>query len=280
MAVGSVSGSASGAVLTTDDGGADWTQASTPAGAIALTSVDCMAAADCTAIADDGTTFWSARSTDFGHSWQREGTLPAAVEDPGQLSCASVGPCLVTGFTPTTAGHGQGAIATSSDGGATWTASHVPPGTGLLQSAACATATACLAGGTTSTTVSALVPAKGTLLQSDDGGQTWSASLDNPTIDDIFGIDCPSSRVCVAVGTDWVGTPAVGTGAVARSGNGGASFTPLATEYTPLALTALACPTPGHCVAVGGDTVARITLPVPAPKRRPGQPVTTERGVR
>ncbi len=280
MAVGSGGpGSATAAVLTTDDGGADWTQALAPAGAIVLTGVDCTDAADCTAIADDGTTFWSALSTDFGHSWVREGNLPAAVEDPGQLSCSSDGPCLVTGFTPTTAGHAQGAIALSSDGGATWTTSQVPAGTGLLQSVACATPTSCLAGGTTSTTVSALVPAKGALLQSDDGGQTWTASLQTPAIDDIFGIDCPSSRVCVVVGTNWVGTPAVGSGAAARSGNGGASFTPLATEYTPLALTALACPTPGNCVAVGGDSVARITLPAPS-RGRHGPRESARRGFR
>jgi len=266
MAVGSAgAGSSTAAVLTTEDGGAHWTQVAPPAGAIVVTGVDCIDAVSCTAIADDGTAFWSAQSTDFGRSWQREGDLPAVVEDPGGLSCALDGTCLITGFTPTAAGHGQGAIATSSDGGATWTASQVPAGTGLLQSAVCATATSCLAGGTTSTTVSALVPAKGALLQSEDGGRTWTASVQTPTVDDIFGIDCPSSRVCVAVGTDWMGTPPVGTGAVARSSDGGSSFTAVTTEYTPLALTALACPTPGNCVAVGGDTVARITLPVLTP---------------
>jgi photosystem II stability/assembly factor-like uncharacterized protein len=276
MAVGSAGvGSSTAAVLTTEDGGAHWTQASTPAGAIVVTGVDCLDAVSCTAIADDGTAFWSAVSTDFGRSWQREGDLPAAVEDPGELSCALDGTCLVTGFTPTAAGHGQGAIATSSDGGATWAASQVPTGTGLLQSAVCATSTSCLAGGTTSTTVSALIPAKGALLQSDDDGRTWTASVGIPTVDDIFAIDCPSSRVCVAVGTDWVGTPAVGTGAVARSSDGGSSFTAVRTEYTPVALTALACPTPGNCVAVGGDTVARITLPALATGSRHQVPLET-----
>ena len=45
------------------------------------------------------------------------------------------------------------------------------------------------------------------------------------------------------VGTNWIGTPAVGTGAVAHSSDGGADFTASTTEYTPLALTALSCPT-------------------------------------
>ena len=81
----------------------------------------------------------------------------------------------------------------------------------------------------------------------------------------------------MAVGTDWVGTPAVGTGAVARSSDGGSSFTAVTTEYTPVPLTALACPTPGNCVAVGGDTVARITLPALAPASRRQVPRDTVR---
>jgi hypothetical protein len=48
---------------------------------------------------------------------------------------------------------------------------------------------------------------------------------------------------------------------VARSTDGGAVFTAATTEYTPLALTAVTCPTTQRCVAVGGDTVARIALP-------------------
>jgi hypothetical protein len=163
---------------------------------------------------------------------------------------------------------------------------------------ACATDTSCLAVGTTSTSVSGIVPARGALLQSSDGGHTWTRSIATPSIDDIYGVDCPSARTCTIVGTDWIGQPAIGTGAVAQSRNGGASFTASRTEYTPLALTALACPTsrtsrtsqtstpsassplpsaatsPVGCVAVGGDTVARITLPVArraAPTPRVGQ---------
>jgi hypothetical protein len=70
------------------------------------------------------------------------------------------------------------------------------------------------------------------------------------------------------VGTHWAGNPPVGTGAVAQSADGGATFKASSAAYVPITLTALACPTPAHCVAVGGDTVARITLV--APQRQPG----------
>jgi hypothetical protein len=267
MAVG-LSGSAqSGLVLTTRRGGADWEESSTPAGAIVMTAVDCTSVSDCTAISSDGTTFWSALSTDFGRTWQRGGDLPAGLEGAAGLSCVPGSSCLVTGFTATTGGHGQGAVVISLDGGTTWTAADVPAGTGLLQSAGCASPTSCLAVGTTSTTVTAVVPARGTVLTSDDGGHTWISSLRTTSIDDIFDIDCPSAVICAMVGTRWVGHPPVGTGAVAQSRNGGTSFVASTTAYTPLPLTALACPTPRRCVAVGGDTVARIVFPHAAPRR-------------
>ena len=67
------------------------------------------------------------------------------------------------------------------------------------------------------------------------------------------------------VGTDWVGLPAVGTGAVAQSVDGGQTFRASTAAYVPLSLTALACPTSTACVAVGGNTVARLTLLTAAP---------------
>jgi hypothetical protein len=148
----------------------------------------------------------------------------------------------------------------SENGGATWTASDVPAKTGLLQSAVCATVTSCVAAGTTSTTVSAVVPARGELLTSLDSGHTWTRLPATQSIDDVFGIACPAPRICAMVGTRWIGHPAIGAGGVAQSRNGRNSFTASTTEYTPLPLTALACLSARACVGVGGNTVARITL--------------------
>ena len=260
MTVGLNDSASAGVVLTTHDAGATWDEVPPPAGAIVVSSVACPSATDCTVIASDGTTFWSARSTDFGRTWEREGDLPAGLQDAGGLSCLGGTLCLVNGFTATTTGHGQGAIVLSIDSGATWTAADVPAGTGLLQSAICITFTSCLAAGTTSTTVSAVVPAKGAVLESDDGGQTWTRTSRSNSIDDVYGVDCPSPRVCVMVGTKWIGTPPVGTGAVSQRHDGKTAFTASTTAYTPLPLTALACPSVRTCIAVGGDTLARIAL--------------------
>jgi photosystem II stability/assembly factor-like uncharacterized protein len=254
-----------GLVLTSRNGGTTWQQASSPAGAVDVTSVACSALDTCTAIVNDGTVTWSATSTDFGATWTRDGDLPAGFEDGRDLSCPTGLTCLVAGNTPTTTGHGQGAIVISTDGGVSWAESTVPTGLGLLQSATCASSITCLAVGTTSTTVSDVVPAQGELLVSDDGGQTWFPSPKGAPVQDVYGIACPSVKVCALVGTQWVGTPVTGTGAVGTTTDGGATFTAARTAYTPLTLTALACPTAQACVAVGGDTLARISLAAPSP---------------
>jgi hypothetical protein len=69
------------------------------------------------------------------------------------------------------------------------------------------------------------------------------------------------------VGTLWYGFPTVDVGAVAQSVDGGVTFKESPSSYIPLTLTSVACPTTTHCIAVGGDTVARITLA--HPKRHP-----------
>jgi photosystem II stability/assembly factor-like uncharacterized protein len=119
--------------------------------------------------------------------------------------------------------------------------------------------------------VSDVVPAKGELLRSSDGGHTWLATAGVPPVDDVYGVACPSARQCAMVGTKWVGFPAVGTGAVAQSLDGGLSFRASTSAYVPISLTALSCPTTSSCVAVGGNTVARLTLIAPKPAPTPSR---------
>ncbi len=263
LAVGS-DAAGSDLVLTTSDGGAVWSQAAAPVNATGMPAVTCLGIQMCIAIVTNGTSLWSSRSTDFGTTWQQEADLPASFGGATGLECDASGTCLVAGYVPAGPGHGAGALALSADGGQTWESATVPAGVGLLQTVACATPTSCFAAGTTSTTVSDVVPGKGELLQSVDGGHTW-ASAPVPPVDDAYGIACPNARQCAMVGTDWAGVPAVGTGAVAQSHDGGQTFTTSSSAYVPLTLAALSCPTAVACIAVGGDTLAQITLLSPAP---------------
>jgi len=276
MAVGSNGASVpgSGVVYTTADRGVTWSPAAAPQGALTVSGVGCTTVSLCTIVVNDGATLWSARSEDFGATWQRMGNLPAPFVSSNTLWC-SAGVCLVAGYAPTGTGHGQGAIALSPDGGQTWTSATVPQGIGVLHGASCVSDSVCLAVGTTSTTVSDVVPAHGQLLRSADGGHTWMPSTSNPPVDDVFAIDCPSASSCAMVGTKWAGNPVVGTGAVGESHDGGVTFAPASSAYVPITLTALDCPTPVLCLAAGGDTLARITLPLPKPHAHPHPGGTT-----
>jgi hypothetical protein len=266
MAVGSNGASlpGSGVVITTSDAGATWSPAASPQNALVVSSVTCASPIDCTAIVSDGTSTWSAHSADFGQTWQQEGDLPAGFLPGNDITCVAGGTCIDAGYVPTTNGHGGGAVAVSADGGQTWALASVPSGTGVLQSTACLSATDCLAAGTTGTTVSDVVPAKGELLHSADGGHTWVPSTGTLPVDDVYGLACPSAEQCAMVGTTWTGFPAIGTGGVAESTDAGLTFLSSPTSYVPITLTAVDCPSASGCVAVGGDTVARLTLLHPA----------------
>jgi hypothetical protein len=269
MAVGSNGASlpGSGVVITTSDAGATWSAASSPQNALVVSSVTCASPTDCTAVVSDGTSTWSAHSPDFGQSWQQEGNLPSLFRPQNDLTCVAGGICLDAGYVPTSNSHGQGAVAVSADGGQTWTLASVPAGIGVLQSTACPSTSVCLAAGTTGTTVSDVVPAKGLLLRSTDGGHTWEQSSGTVPVEDVYGMDCPSTDQCAMVGTFWFGLPEVGVGSVAESTDAGLTFRSSLTSYTPITLTAVACPSASTCIAVGGHTVARISLL--QPKRHP-----------
>ncbi len=61
---------------------------------------------------------------------------------------------------------------------------------------------------------------------------------------------------------------------MAQSIDGGLTFRASKTAYAPITLTAVSCPSASGCIAVGGDTVARLTLLQPkrhpAPAQSPG----------
>jgi photosystem II stability/assembly factor-like uncharacterized protein len=142
----------------------------------------------------------------------------------------------------------------------------VPNGIGVLRSATCSTPANCLAAGSTSSSVNNVVPAKGALLESRNGGHTWQPVTGSLPVADVFDIECSTATACTMVGTVWKGTPAVGTGGVAQSGDAGATFHLSSAAYVPLTLTALSCPTATTCVAAGGDSLARITVAPPKPR--------------
>jgi hypothetical protein len=90
---------------------------------------------------------------------------------------------------------------------------------------------------------------------------------------------CPSADQCAMVGTFWFGLPEVGVGSVAQSVDAGSTFRSSPTSYTPITLTAVACPSTSSCIAVGGHTLAKVTLLHPKHHRDTSTTVVPSTGV-
>ncbi len=260
-----------GAVAVTDDGGRTWGLGQDPSGAIALSALSCPAKDRCLALATDGSAWWAALSVDQGESWTREGDLPAGMV-PASLACPGPTRCIAVGSTPSTPGRAAGAVALSTDGGATWAPVTLPTGVGILRAVACAAAT-CIAAGTPSTATTGLVAAPGQLVTSANGGASWTIVPRNLP-DDAYGVACPEATVCLVVGTDWVGKdPPRPTGAILATLDGGRSWRAARLRYVPVGVAAVACPVVDRCLAAGGNVLVTVTLPVhppPAPAPRAG----------
>jgi hypothetical protein len=261
MAVGAVTQpSGLGVVVETDDGGARWVQENAPTSSIDVTGVSCSADDDCIVMASDGTTLFSATTEDGGTVWQRNGNLPTGFTGPGDIDCAVPSVCEVAGYLPSTPGHGTGAIATTSNGGASWSLATVPSGIGLLHAVTCSANDACLAVGTTSTTASDVALGHALVLSTDDR-LNWVLEHEPSSIDDIFGASCDDEYACAVVGTVWVpSAPPTPTVGIATTTSGGFSWTKPTTLYLPTGLDAVDCLSPTTCLAAGGNVLARITL--------------------
>jgi photosystem II stability/assembly factor-like uncharacterized protein len=270
MAVGDQLGTTStgaalaGTVLVTSDGGHRWDPATSPPGSVDVVGVSCSTAQYCLVLATDGSSIWSATTTDGGEAWSRGGSLPAGFAGVSGVDCPQLSTCVVAGYLPAKPGHGTGAVADTSDAGVTWQAATLPSGIGLLHDVSCPDLQRCVAVGTLSTTDSDVVPGKGVLLTSTDGGRTFGAPRSPSFIDDAFGVSCPVSSRCVAVGTRWAQTtPPTPFAAVATTADRGSTWRSAKARFVPFGLAAVACPTATTCVAVGGDLVAALRWPAP-----------------
>lgn len=262
-------GATTGAVVSTKNGGSTWVLEHAPPGSVDVTGVQCSPAGGCLALSTDGSLYSSASSNDYGQTWMTGGDLPATLAGAGGLSCEGTQQCLVAGYTPSTPGQGSGALASSTDGGATWTSVTLPPGVGLLHGVDC-DREACVAVGTTATNATVVVPGKGVILDSVDGGTTWTAEPHSTAVDDAFGVSCTARRVCVIVGTVWIPvSPPTPVGSVITSDDGGTTWRPAKLHYLPQNVLAVDCASAATCVAAGTNVLAHVALPVKKVKQKP-----------
>jgi photosystem II stability/assembly factor-like uncharacterized protein len=131
------------------------------------------------------------------------------------------------------------AIVATSNGGASWSAEHVPSGIGYLGGIACPTATSCLIAASRSPVDGAPDEA---VLVTTNSGRSWH-EVSVPKVDDGMGDDasiaCPSSRVCVVAGYG-----------VLTTHDGGSTWTSRAVPRGTLPFVAVTC-RGTLCVALG-----------------------------
>jgi outer membrane protein OmpA-like peptidoglycan-associated protein len=235
--------------------------ASDGAGRGSLSAVSCPLMTLCVAVGDDSagegvTTIGTDTSGTW--SWSTESAVANDGTAGGSLSavsCPSPTLCVAVG----TDSSGEGVTTTGTDTSGTWSWSteslvaNDGTGFGALSAVSCPLTTQCVAVGTDGS-------GEGVTTIGTDTSGTWSWSAESAVANDgtgsglLWGVSCPSTTLCVAVGEDeanegvtTTGTDVSGTWswstetAVADDASGGGS------------LSAVSCPLTTLCVAVGED---------------------------
>jgi photosystem II stability/assembly factor-like uncharacterized protein len=246
--------------LRTVDAGAMWTAVALPHDVSELDVVTCSATL-CLAGGDSGVLM---RSTDDGLTWSDIG-LPLSIVEVTAIACPGAATCFVEGYERGTSP--SGAIASTTDGGMSWTGDYNETST-YLSSLWCPTSTSCFAYGTSylsttdgstwgpatlsgdfptlavcssSTTCVGSSPSAG-IVTSVDGGATW-ATTDGDVVP--TSMSCGSATTCV--GTD-------GTNLVITT-DSGATWSEQSPPYADEVLRGVACLSATNCQAVGDDAV-------------------------
>jgi photosystem II stability/assembly factor-like uncharacterized protein len=218
--------------LSTDDGGKTFTYAPILAGD-SMESLACSSSLDCTAVGwndalgsthiTEGVT---ARTTDGGRTWTA-GALPSGfgISYLSELVCSDADDCSVTGTIASQTSFFS-SIASSIDGGLTWTRDALPTNVPepMISDLSCPTKNECWATGTEvvpQRVGTTLFGASSVVLGTTDGGSTWYKvtfsvpkhvqTYNGKTGEGIGSIDCPSAGTCVALGIGTRSAPSVPT---------------------------------------------------------------------
>jgi hypothetical protein len=221
---------------------AAWSRTGTyAASAQSLTGVTCPSASQCYAVGES--TFKSALvlvSTNDGGTWtQAKLTVPGTLS---AIACWSPSACDAVGETT---------IASTTDGGSTWTTTHL--GSGALTAISCPSATDCVVAGSDAPGVSGCD--SGTTYASTNGGQTWKSTPTECFVPS--GLSCATASVCTVVGTHSKGTAE--TGEILTTHDAGTTWgSPYALSETNTQFSAVSCPSVLVCVAVGNAPAQSI----------------------
>ena len=244
-------------IIDTVDGGQTWAQVATPPGVVEISAVTCLTDGRCVAIGATGMGDVALISTSTGSAWTQAGSLPAGMAGARDVACSNDLDCWVTARSTTAAGAVSGAVALTTDGGASWTAVPTPAGTGLLNGISC------IAGATTG---NGAVPGTTTVAGGTGSSTTAPVGHDHHRSDHDHDHDRPATSTvppvpvvgvagvrCTAVGTtsSSLVDPRSGHGVILTTANGGASWTQQPISGSVASLADVSCTAVNTCVAVG-----------------------------
>jgi photosystem II stability/assembly factor-like uncharacterized protein len=262
-------GGVGGAVRTTN-GGASW--AEQPIGAYDAYAIDVVA---CSSIAvceaGEGTASSVLSTTNGGTTWVAATTFPPSLGRApfSGLACLTASFCLGTMYLGESS-----AILRTTDGGKIWVNVGSPlAAKEILTGLACPSASVCEAVGEVDSTSGGAVAIRTT-----DGGLKWTGGARFPSnIAGLTGVACPTTTTCEAVGSSFTYTSgysvlacpgsrtcpeASGSASkpsypyALRTTDGGARWVGTKIPTSTGFLSAIACPTPSICEAVGAHAAS------------------------
>lgn len=235
---GTTSQSSATAILTTTDGGADWSVQHTISGLVGGVAMDCPTTSACLASLTTSSGEPEILATnDGGTTWDRH-TLPKSISLLSGISCPSAAKCWAVGDISQS---DDVAILSTTDMGSTW----------ATQTTKLTIPMSSTPGISCSSTRECVVLGYGGL-RTTDGGEKW-LSHGLPKGQTLDNVSCPSTTVCVADGNVTSAVPQNEQAYLDRSGDGGARFTTaLADAPSVTGLSGLSCSSTAHCVSVGG----------------------------
>jgi photosystem II stability/assembly factor-like uncharacterized protein len=213
-----------GTALKTTDGGANWATLSPNVVQSSISTISCPTTATCLILEPGGTH----ATTDGGTTWVMRSTSTSQV-----ITCLSATTCYSAGL--------YGAIATTSDGGTSWSSLAYTVTSEPLIRVKCPSVSTCFVIGNDGFYARNGGPYPAAIFGTTDGGKTWLKRYDAPT-GGLSDISCPSVSSCfVNLGNSILSTS-----------DGGAHWTQLALNDTSFAVYGIDCPSPTVCFAVGG----------------------------
>lgn len=221
-------------IAASSDAGGSWSRATIPDGTPALQAVSCPDATHCVAVGGA-----EALASAGGASTWSPATAAASASLFG-VSCPADNQCLAVGQTAASTFYPTGVIVSSTNTGTTWQpAPTIPEGAGPLRAVACASTTDCVAVGAE-------------ILQSTDGGATWTQRFSPNGASGLTSVTCPSPTLCIATGPNPAGYfDHSATSLFFVSTDGGATWNEKSGPTGTSTIRSVACASTAQCTAVG-----------------------------